>query len=159
MSLEALARAWMASPHWGGWRVGMVDCAGHICTSGEVRASPHHNYEHAAAFDHSGTEPEDVGLPDLAHAGTRAYLLEDVRRAYGNLHAHTLWDEGPTYRGWKCWPGEGWRPQPRKAGGYTEAEALMSALDGAPEATDGECNKCGAPAGRLHGCIGSKPKP
>lgn len=68
---EALARRWMASKHWGGWRVGMV------CLDGCVMS----------LADEWGPMTVDGDaihrLPDLDHPGTRAFMLEDVRRAWG----------------------------------------------------------------------------
>ena len=64
-------------------------------------------------------------LPDLDHPGTRAFLLEDVRREYGEgAYVRKFPDSGL----WECHvPG---RPLGFK--GSTEAEALLAALEAAP---------------------------
>ena len=105
---EALARRWMASKHWGGWRVGMVD------TCGRVNVAP-------SGVDGLG---EGMGVPDLDHPGTRAFLLDDVRRALGFLASCPFSDDGG--RTWHLWRGR------QCFSGDTEAEALIAALEAAP---------------------------
>ena len=80
---EELAREWMASPHWGGWLRGIVEAeTGLVCVGagldGELLFAGHFEVEMV-------TSP----VPDLGHAGTRAFLLEDVRKAWGE-HA-SVW--------------------------------------------------------------------
>jgi len=118
---EALARRWLASKHWGGWRAGMVDVYGAV----------------AILVDYSGEEvvfgdtdgrfecPGDTvpSLPDLDHPGTRAFLLEDARRALGFLVSCPFSDDGG--RTWHLWSGR------QCFSGDTEAEALIAALEAA----------------------------
>jgi len=110
---ETLTRRWLASKHWGGWRVGMVD------TCGRVNVAP-------SGMDALG---ESMGLPDLDHPGTRAFLLEDVRRAWGDA---VYWMSGPGgHHVVKC--GYQWFNEGKRVGnGLTEAEALVAALEAAP---------------------------
>jgi len=111
---ETLTRRWLASKHWGGWRVGMVD------TCGRVNVAP-------SGMDALG---ESMGLPDLDHPGTRAFLLEDVRRAWG-LESYV--DTFALFGGASCIrvlaPN---RPHFKTADHDTEAEALVAALEAAP---------------------------
>ena len=94
---ESLARRWMASKHWGGWRAGMR-CAQtlQVIICGP---DPDHIWSQGFRIPDEGASPQ----PDLDHPGTRAFLLEDVRRALGF--------NAP----------------------YHEAEALIAALEAAPE--------------------------
>ncbi len=67
--------------------------------------------------------------PDLDHPGTRAFLLEDVRRAWGDS---VYWMSGPGGNHVvKC--GFQWFNEGKRVGnGLTEAEALIAALEAAP---------------------------
>ena len=115
MSLEAIARAWMASPHWGGWRVGMVTTDGSVVTSGG-------DMPWCGEF---GDDAPPSGLPDLSHPGTRAFLLEDVRTAWGDAGMGCYESaEGE----WSC------HANMLNIDAPTEAEALLAALQAAPEA-------------------------
>lgn len=116
---ERLGREWMALPHWGGWRKGMISNYGWLCMQdGEPPAS--------------GQEFIPTGYPDLDHPGTRAFLLEDVRKAWGEPElscAHSR----------DC----GWMVVDRgliqiliiEPAEPTEQAALMAALRAAPEKT------------------------
>lgn len=126
MSLLALARAWMASARWGGWRVGMVSTRGYTCcyAADEVWF--------AAGWHHT-VKPEQLEnlIPDLTHFGTLAFLLEDVRRAWGDPHAF-LWFDVEI---------EEWVLEIPSAGDHvcaygdeSPAEALLLALHAASEA-------------------------
>jgi len=65
-----------------------------------------------------------MGVPDLDHPGTRAFLLDDVRRALGFLASCPFSDDGG--RTWHLWRGR------QCFSGDTEAEALIAALEAAP---------------------------
>ena len=67
----------------------------------------------------------DPSLPDLDHPGTRAFLLEDVRKAWGFLVSCPFSDDGG--QTWHLWRGR------QCFSGDTEAEALIAALEAAPE--------------------------
>ena len=124
---EALARRWLASKHWGGWRVGMrCQITGRVC----VGATPSGN-----AVWHCEPGVRDGvggGLPCLDHPGTRAFLLEDVRRAWGRAVAVAMpCERRPEFAAeiersdeWPCY----WH----RYTGRTEAAALIAALDAAP---------------------------
>jgi len=118
--MNDLAKEWMASPHWGGWRVGMVD------TDGDVYTETKHGDPMWASGGTSFIDGGDYGeLPDLDHPGTCAFLLEDVRAAWGYEGAHSYrcfgggWAVNPTYPDMVSLP--------------TEQAALMAALRAAPE--------------------------
>ena len=121
---EALARRWMASKHWGGWRAGMV---------GRDPQYPQFEtcfYQSAPEIGWSGYI-EGYGphkpIPDLDHPGTRAFLLEDVRRAWGEDGNFASYSEfGAIY--WSLDPaaGDDWKRAD------TEAAALIAALESAP---------------------------
>jgi len=84
---EALARRWMASKHWGGWRAGMrCQITGRVC----LGATPSGNA--VWHFDPGVRDGVGGGLPDLDHPGTRAFLLEDVRKAWKDS---VYWMSGP----------------------------------------------------------------
>jgi len=127
---EALARRWMASKHWGGWRAGMVSAHEDIVTHtlrGSCRWVPMDDSEEPWVSD--WCEPDPTTLPDLDHPGTRAFLLEDVRRAWGDS---VYWMSGPGGNHVvKC--GFQWFNEGKRVGnGLTEAEALIAALEAAP---------------------------
>ena len=118
---EALARRWMASKHWGGWRVGMrCQITGRVCLGSTSSGNA------VWHFDPGVRDGVGGGLPDLDHPGTRAFLLEDVRRAHGITWAQvaTLMTSGGVH---------GYRVTGTVAdAGSTEAEALIKALEAAP---------------------------
>jgi len=70
---ERLGREWMASEHWGGWRVGMV-CAvtGQVVVRVDDRANIWSDTLPRVA------PPGTCPTPDVSHPGTRAFLLEEV---------------------------------------------------------------------------------
>ena len=74
---ERLGSEWMASEHWCGWRVGMV-CAvtGQVVVRVDDTANIWSNTLPRVA------PPGACPTPDVSHPGTRAFLLEDVRRAW-----------------------------------------------------------------------------
>jgi len=139
---ETLARRWLGSKHWGGWRVGMA------VPGGLTEDFPHQAivvfasksgrcidiYTETSGGDVQAWElvfPADGwAVPDLDHPGTRAFLLEDVRKAWGRKdivcgphHANILMV-------WKIFG----RNLDRGLWGefQTEAEALIAALEAAP---------------------------
>lgn len=124
---EMLAREWMALEHWGGWRVGMV-CAvtGQVVVRVDERANIWSDTLPRVA------PPGTCPTPDISHPGTRAFLLEDVRKAWGEPElscAHSR----------DC----GWMVVDRgliqiliiEPAEPTEQAALMAALRAAPEKT------------------------
>lgn len=135
MSNEAIARAWMASPHWGRWRVGMVSLHGLCCV--RVADSPRW-YD----MDDDTDEVEgrlvfevahlNLQKPDLSHPGTRAFLLEDVRTAHGDPFVQIVSERDQTQIG-----GWGHRVIGNDADWLgpwltSEHEALLAALLAAP---------------------------
>ena len=133
---ETLARRWMASKHWGGTRDGMVDASpgneGNLVYGSNIEGVPVTLWQGCGSRPRQRLSPEF--LPELDHPGTRAFLLEDVRRAWGCcVVLHPPCTLRPRF--WACevervdsgvvfWQ----RFQKR-----TEAEALIAAL----EACDG----------------------
>ena len=73
---------------------------------------------------------ESMGVPDLDHPGTRAFLLEDVRKAWG---PGSYVDTFALFGGASCIrvlaPN---RPHFKTTDHDTEAEALIAALEAAP---------------------------
>lgn len=130
MTLEAIARAWQASPHWGGWRVGMVtDGHGVIVKHRSAGAFVTSWFSAIGKWFHLDDEGP-LGIPDLNHPGTRAYLLEDVRKAWGQRRGIHIRQSIETAQ-WACHvPREGGF----KAHPFTEESALLAALLAAPEA-------------------------
>ena len=124
---EELAREWMASDNWGVWRKGMISNYGWLCMQdGEPPAS--------------GQEFIPTGYPDLDHPGTRAFLLEDVRRAWGEpgLSASGWWAAYMDAPDDDSEKGEQWGVILESgdcAYGATEQDALIAALLAAPEKT------------------------
>ncbi len=127
---EALARRWMASKHWGGWRVGMVDADGRVCLDGGPFAEDDHGNTYSPAR-----------LPDLDHPGTCAFLREDLKRAFeqkwrGMDGSSFEVSHGGNRQEWRVeWRnlsnGGGWMLA-QLGTGDTEAEALIAALEAAP---------------------------
>jgi len=82
MSNEELAKQWIRSERWGGWRRGMVDArTGQLCNASHG-VGRDQAFWVREAFDH--TVHYNERYPDLDHPGTRAFLLEDVRAAWGD---------------------------------------------------------------------------
>ena len=126
MTNEALARCWMASEHWGGWRVGMVcQITGRVCLGATPSGNAVWHFEPGVRDGVGG------GLPDLDHPGTRAFLLEDVRRAWG---PESYVDTFALFGGASCIrvlaPN---RPNFKTSDHETESAALIAALEAAPE--------------------------
>jgi len=135
---EALARRWMASKHWGGWRVGMR-CAQTlqviICGPDP---DPDHIWSQGFRIPDEGASPQ----PDLDHPGTRAFLREDVKRAFekkwGGIGDSSFEvSHGGSRQEWRVeWRnlsnGGGWMLA-QLGTGHTEEEALIAALESAPE--------------------------
>jgi len=127
---EKIARDWLQSPRFSGWQLGMMDATsgGEICCGfREDNGYPIFSGPESAQFDLWER------CPDLDHPGTRAFLLEDVRKAWGCcVVTHPPCTLRP--RLWSCeaecvdagvvyWQ----RFQAR-----TEAAALIAALEAAP---------------------------
>jgi len=126
---ERLGREWMASEHWGGWRVGMV-CA--VTGQVVVRVDDTANIwsDTLPRVAPPGTYP----TPDVSHPGTRAFLLEDVRRAWASEGA-VNWQSGPEWH-YVVKPGcQFFNPGALYGKGKTEQAALVEALRAAPEKT------------------------
>lgn len=140
MTDEQLAKEWQTSPHWGGWRVGMVDLQGHICTLVESNGARwfHCGLNHTA-ITQMGSKWVCERIPDLTHSGTRSFLLEDVRRAWGCR----VWVEshGNEYS-WSAYilsDPDPWHPAHRKGpSGPTEQAALIAALRACSASSDSE---------------------
>ncbi len=112
-----LAKRWLASPHWGGWRHGMSSQFGWL-----------------ADGDDPPTHLPEWGelLPDLNHPGTRAFLLEDVRRAWPFCTVQ-VWAFHDGTAGIQIVEiGDGARRGFLLPQCPTEAEALIAALEAAP---------------------------
>jgi len=127
---ERLGREWMASEHWGCWRVGMV-CAvtGQVVVRVDDRANIWSDTLPRVAPP--GTRP----TPDVSHPGTRAFLLEDVRRAWGDEGiGNKRFIERDGGNGWRVEPSHGATIAVTECGG-TEQAALIAALRAAPEKT------------------------
>ena len=120
---EDRARRWMESKHWGGWRVGMVNADGVVCV-----------VEDDGIWKAEGHGPGALELqnhpPDLNHPGTRAFLLEDVRRAWGpGSYGDTCALHGGA-SGRRVLAKD--RRHFKTTDRGTEAEALVGALEAAP---------------------------
>ncbi len=130
--MQELAKQWVASPHFGGWRVGMVSLetnrGGRVIGSTVCYiADPY--LEWGGYVEGGGP---DNPLPDLTHPGTVAFLLEDVRRAWGERAYITIEsNECRVVRKGYQWFNVG----ATYAKGKTLAAALVAALLAAPEAT------------------------
>jgi len=126
---ERLGREWMASEHWGGWRVGMVCDYGRACVSLGADGVPWFTWG-------SGTSRGDRFAwlaPDLNHPGTRAFLLEDVRRAWDDEGiGNKRFIDRDGGNGWRVEPSHGATIAVTECGG-TEQAALIAALRAAPE--------------------------
>lgn len=135
MSKE-LAKRWMNSRHWGGWRAGMVACDGGVFIQYTDEC------EH---FCEPDTEPwlADAArrwwptVPDLRHPGTRAFLLEDVRKAWGSRAGDnpliiTYGNNGAFIRLCAWQGGVDSTVWDAELCELTEAEALIAALEAAP---------------------------
>ncbi len=101
--------------------MGMVDTEGWTCIGqeGGARAWWEPGGREAVPFSPSD-ELQVAPFPDLGHPGTRAFLLEDVRRAWGYAYSD------PVGSGWGCRFG---RSPNRSRFADTEAEALILALE------------------------------
>ena len=128
---KRLAREWMASPHWGGVRVGCVDTDGRVCIS---TGSDSEGCQFAEWSDGHVEWQGDSRPLDLTHPGTRAFLLEDVRRAWASEGA-VNWQSGPEWH-YVVRPGyQFFNPGALYGKGKTEQAALMAALRAAPDKT------------------------
>jgi len=126
---ERLGREWMASEHWGGWRVGMV-CA----VTGQVVVRVDDTANIWSDTLPRVAPPGTCPTPDVSHPGTRAFLLEDVRRAWASEGA-VNWQSGPEWH-YVVKPGcQFFNPGALYGKGKTEQAALVEALRAAPEKT------------------------
>ena len=130
---ERLAREWMASEHWGGWRRGMTDgYTMHLCTGSYIDGSGYGFWLGDERSEPLHLVHRNSRYPDLDHTGTRAFLLEDVRRAW--MDAGSVLDVryGPASFLFVAIGADDDRPEFR---GHTETGTLISALRAAPEKT------------------------
>ncbi len=126
---ERLGREWMASPHWGGWRVGMV-CA----VTGQVVVRVDDTANIWSDTLPRVAPPGTCPTPDVSHLGTRAFLLEDVRRAWaseGVFYLEYIAEGRRRHLG--CLDSED--GPANLVGDITETGTLMAALRAAPEKT------------------------
>lgn len=131
MTNEEIAKQWMESKFWGGWRVGMVTGDWHVISARDDEVEIYRPSS-GLLWLHE-VDREDLQklfkrppfAPDLSHPGTRAFLLEDVRRRWNHDEAYLSFAEGDwTY----------WVPDVGCIGEHdTETEALLAALQAAPE--------------------------
>ena len=113
-----LTRRWLYSKHWGGWRVGMQSQLGWLCIDEGIEP------------DHRADWPWPI--PNLNHPGTRAFLLEDVRRAWGRAVAVVMpCDRRPEFAA-EIERSDEWPVFWHRYTGNTEAAALVAALESAP---------------------------
>ena len=133
---ERLGREWMASEHWGGWRVGMTgaDKDGYrfvVVGTDEEEVYIYESDAFSAPYALSTRAPV---WPDLTHLGTRAFLLEDVRRAWaseGVFYLEYIAEGRRRHLG--CLDSED--GPANLVGDITETGTLMAALRAAPEKT------------------------
>ncbi len=122
----ALARRWMASKHWGGAKDGMVDASqgneGNLVYGSNIDGVPVTLWQGPGSRPMQRLSPEF--LPDLDHPGTRAFLLEDVRHAWGENCSVTLYGDDSVS---VDVPGT---PSGTEAIGF---DSLIAALEAAPE--------------------------
>jgi hypothetical protein len=133
---ERLAREWMASENWGGWRVGMTgaDKDGYRFVVVGTDEGEVYIYESDAFSAPYALSTRAPVWPDLTHPGTRAFLLEDVRRAWASEGA-VNWESGPEWH-YVVRPGyQFFYPGALYGKGKTEQAALIAALRAAPEKT------------------------
>ena len=134
---ERLGREWMASEHWGGWRVGMTgaDKDGYRFVVVGTDEGEVYIYESDAFSAPYALSTRAPVWPDLTHPGTRAFLLEDVRRAWGDEGiGNKRFIERDGGSGWRVEPSHGATIAVTECGG-TEQAALIAALRAAPEKT------------------------
>lgn len=139
---ERLAREWMASDNWGVWRVGMTgaDRDGYRFVVVGTDEGEVYIYEPDAFSTSYALSTRAPVWPDLSHPGTRAFLLEDVRRAWGEpgLSASGWWAAYMDAPDDDSEKGEQWGVILESgdcAYGATEQAALIAALLAAPEKT------------------------
>lgn len=126
---EMLAREWMASEHWCGWRVGMV-CA----VTGQVVVRVDDTANIWSDTLPRVAPPGTCPTPDVSHPGTRAFLLEDVRRAWaseGVFYLEYIAEGRRRHLG--CLDSED--GPANLVGDITETGTLIAALRAAPEKT------------------------
>ena len=125
---EAVARRWLASKHWGGARVGMVRADGKVVL-GESR----NKYVQEVRLEGVGwVDLCDDWIFDLDHPGTRAFLLEDVRRSWGRAVSVVMPCDGRPEFAVEIEHADEWPCYWDRYTGPSEAEALIAALEAAP---------------------------
>lgn len=126
---EALARRWMASKHWGGWRAGMKSRCGQLFIEFRDDGDAFWVW---CADDGCGSLPLEIMAPDLDHPGTRAFLLEDVRKAHGAFPVNLDFNDKGCDTEVAEYTKDGFAVLSFASGRTSEAEALIAALEAAP---------------------------
>lgn len=123
---------WMASKHCGGWRVGMQDVQGRVCVLSDGASLWFHCGMNHTAVVQPGSSWIGERIPDLDHPGTRAFLLEDVRRSWGRAVSVVMPCDGRPEFAVEIEHADEWPRYWDRYTGPTEASALIAALEAAP---------------------------
>lgn len=113
-----LGERWRACTHFR-WMPGMLAMRAEGAVGGRVC-----RVDESVYIDGAWWDPDEVGPPDVADAGTRGCLLESFRLAWRDRTAHAVFIDGP----------EGWRATAHwtvVGKGRTEDVALIAGLEAA----------------------------